>query len=319
VVSNKESVNKVESVLQIAKKIIRRLRKKKLWDTEVFPSVIVMELTNYCNLRCSMCAHQYMTRNQGQMDKQLAMKVLDEIAVVNRNARVWMNGYGESLIIRKAVLYEVIAYAKEKGIRDVVLNSNGILLDEEAARCLVHAGLDQIFIGIDSCTPETYQKLRVGGDYQKVVRNVKQALEIVRNSQAEKPIVTVQLIEMEENQHEKEDFIAYWKEQGARVRIQPKVSWLRAVEAKKLMSTDRYPCHWVMHCAAILYDGRVTLCGGDYEPHFVAGNVIDESLQSIWQGKLREIRELHRVGNYESLPPVCRDCKDWQAIGGQFY
>ncbi len=94
------------------------------------------------------------------MEMQLVKKILDEIADFNKNTRVWMVFYGEPLTIKKLGLYEMIAYAKEKGIKDVVLNSNGVLLDRIATGRLIDAGLDQFYIGIDAYTPETYQKGR---------------------------------------------------------------------------------------------------------------------------------------------------------------
>ena len=78
----------IKPILRVGKRIIRRLHKDDIWDTEVFPSTIVIELTNYCNLKCSMCAHEYMTRKRGRMDKQLAMKIIDEITIIKNRIRL---------------------------------------------------------------------------------------------------------------------------------------------------------------------------------------------------------------------------------------
>jgi len=66
----------------------------------------------------------------------------------------------------------MIAYAKRKGLTDVVLNSNANLLDESAAKGLINSGLDALYVGIDAFTPHTYSKLRVGGNFEKTVQNV---------------------------------------------------------------------------------------------------------------------------------------------------
>lgn len=297
----------------------RLLFKQETWDNEVFPSVVLVDTTSFCNLRCSMCGHRVMKRKKGRMSRELFDKVVDEIAEVNPAARLWMVFFGEALILKKVGIYDMIAYAKRQGIRDVVLNSNGLLLDEEATARLIEAGLDKIYVGIDAFSSQTYEKLRVGGEYRMVVENVNRALRMIEESPTKKPKLIVQFVEMDQNDKEKKDFIAYWKRQGASVKVRPKVSWAGTVEARNLTATERYPCHWVMDCAIVAWDGRVVLCAVDYDGRFVAGDVNRESLQSIWQGSLKGIREMHRNGDWDSLPQICRGCKDWQAARQDTY
>ena len=303
---------KVKSVLNKALKVDKS-------NSEIFPSTIVLDTGNYCNLRCSMCARQVMTRKSGRMEKKIFEKIVDEISMVNKNTRIYMNFYGEPLTIKKLGLYEMIAYAKKKQIQEVLINTNANLLDEDCIKHLIDSGLDEIHIGIDACTSETYDKIRVKGDFNKVVRNTKKAIEIVRDSSNGKPKIVIQFIEMEENISEKDTFIEYWKKNDAIVMVRPKVSWMGAIKADNLTQTDRQPCNWITDICAIHWNGNVALCGCDYDGQFIAGNVNDESLQSIWQGKLKEIRAMHKQGTYNDLPPICRDCKDWQATKMKYY
>ena len=99
----------------------------------------------------------------------------------------------------------MIAYAKSKGLTDVVLNSNGNLLDQSAAKGLVDSALDAIYIGIDAFTSHTYSKLRVGGNYEKTVQNVIGLIEMKKRMRADKPEVFVQFVEMDMNKDEKEE------------------------------------------------------------------------------------------------------------------
>ena len=139
----------------------------RLDDAGDFPAVVLIDTVSFCNLQCSMCFHREMTREKGVMDWALFTKVIDEIASSDKTVRVWMVFFGEPLILkrRKPSIFDMIAYAKAKGLTDVVVNSNANLLDEQAARDLIASGLDAIYVGIDAFSPETYAKLRVGGDY----------------------------------------------------------------------------------------------------------------------------------------------------------
>ena len=52
-------------------------------STESFPSVVLIDNCNACNLRCSMCDHVHMKqyRRVQLMDRGLYHKIIDEIAV----------------------------------------------------------------------------------------------------------------------------------------------------------------------------------------------------------------------------------------------
>src|SRR4030042_2163614 len=134
-----------------------QLTQGRLEEAKYFPKVVLIDTISYCNLRCSMCVHKDMTRKKGIMRWDLLTKIIDEIAEVDKNARVWMVFFGEALIMKKKrhTIFDMIVYAKEKGLTDVVLNSNANLLDDESAMGLIAAGLVALYIGIDAFKPET--------------------------------------------------------------------------------------------------------------------------------------------------------------------
>jgi len=300
-----------------------QLTQRRLEDAGEFPKVILIDTVSYCNLRCSMCVHKQMKRKKGIMPWDLLTKIIDEIAEADKNVRVWMVFFGEALIIkrRKPTIFDMIAYAKSKGLMDVVLNSNANLLDEEAARGLINSGLDAIYIGIDAFKPETYVKVRVGGNYEKTVNNVVNLIELKKQMKSENPEVFVQFVEMDINQDEKEDFIKFWKKEGATVKIRPKVSWAGLVDAPNLVLgvEDRWPCYWAMQTMSITDTGKVVTCAVDLDAKYVAGDVNEKSLKEIWNNKLKEIRQLHISKRFDELPENCRNCRDWQSARAEYY
>ena len=214
----------------------------------------------------------------------------------------------------------MIAYAKERGLLDVVTNTNANLLDDDAARRLIAAGLDAIYIGIDAATPETYARVRVGGDFSKVVSNVENLLLRVRESSSPM-LVFVQFVEMDENVGERDEFVRYWSAQGAHVKIRPKVSWAGKIDAPNLTLGDdeRWPCYWAMRSMSITDTGDVVTCAVDLDAQFIAGNIGEASLEQIWNGRLAELRRLHREGRFSELPVPCRDCRDWQSARADYF
>jgi radical SAM protein with 4Fe4S-binding SPASM domain len=295
----------------------------RLEDAGDFPKVVLIDTISYCNLKCSMCVHKEMKRRKGIMPWNLFAKIVDEVAETDKNVRVWMVFFGEALLLkkRKPTIFDMIAYAKGKGLTEVVLNSNANLLDESAAKELICSGLDAIYIGIDAFKPETYAKVRVGGNYEKAVRNTLQLIKLKKSMNSEKPEVFIQFVEMDINQNEKEDFIQFWNQQGAAVKIRPKVSWAGFIDAPNLVldREERWPCYWAMQTMSITDTGKVVTCAVDLDAAFIAGDINNQSLKEVWNGRLKELRQCHLFKQFHALPENCRECRDWQAARADYY
>ncbi len=300
-----------------------QLEQGRLEDSGEFPKVVLIDTVSFCNLACSMCVHPEMTRKKGVMPWELFTKIIDEIAAEDKNVRIWMVFFGEPLILknRKPSIFDMIRYAKDKGLTDIVTNTNANLMDEDASRKLTEAGLDAIYIGIDAFSPESYSKIRVKGDYNKTVKNIQYLLRLKEELKSDKPDVFVQFVEMDINTGEKEAFISFWSDQGAKVKIRPKVSWAGLIDAPNLVlgDEDRWPCYWAMQTMSITDTGKVVTCAVDLDARFVAGDVTVNSLKDVWNGKLKELRNLHLDKRFVELPPVCRNCKDWQSARADYY
>ena len=287
-------------------------------DAGTFPKVILLDTISYCNLKCAKCGYPLMTREKGKMDMKLFRRIIDEIAEKDKTARVWMVFVGEALMLKHQLFWQIL-YAKRKGLEDVVLNSNGNLLDEEACNGLIESGLDAIYVGIDASTAETYSKLRVGGNFERTVANVNNLLDLKRKIGVSKPEVFVQYVITEDNEGEVEDFKNYWMGKGALVKIRPQTSWAGTIDPWNIKPIHRHACYWVMRTLNICWDGRVVLCSADYDAKFVAGDITRDSIQSVWLTSLKNMRDLHLKGNYDSLPAFCRDCTDWQMAKANYW
>lgn len=286
-----------------------------------FPEVILIDNCSACNLRCSMCDHRNIKkyRKIKIMDSGLYRKIINEIAIENPRARVWMIFFGEPCLCRD--MPERIHYAKEKGLTDVVLNSNGTLLDREKASAYIASGLDALYVGIDAASEETYRKIRVGGRFRDTVENVLTYRDLLAAQGRDGQQLFVQFVVSEINEKELENFKAFWLREGVHVKIRPKVSWGGLVEANNLRSNEqvrRKPCYWLMRTLNICSDGRVALCSVDVHCREECGNVTGETLKALWKGRLKVLRAHHANGQYEQLPPLCRNCPDWQSGYAEF-
>jgi cyclic pyranopterin phosphate synthase len=78
---------------------------------------------------------------------------------------------GGEPLVRKGVVSFVHEVSQIKGIKDLSMTSNGILL-EEFAQPLKEAGLQRINISLDTIDPARYYELTRGGDINKVMKGI---------------------------------------------------------------------------------------------------------------------------------------------------
>ncbi|MBI4231325.1 MAG: radical SAM protein [Planctomycetes bacterium] len=280
-----------------------------------FPPQVILETTAGCNIHCSHCAHRIMERPQGWMKMPLWRKIIDEIAQRAPHTEVWPTFYGEALTLKYRLFY-MIQYAKRKGLTNLVLNTNGTLLDEEACWWLIDSGLDRFIISLDGFSKEVFEKVRAGADHEKVYANVNRFLEIKRERGSHTPIVECQFSMMDENEHEAGAFREYWIGRGAQVKTREKLTWTGAVDAPNLSEqVRRHPCGWALRTCAIHWNGDMVACAVDYEGKFKAGNLENATIHGLWNTAHRRMERIHMERRWEDLPAPCRSCKDWQVSG----
>ena len=139
------------------------------------PEIVQIESTNICNAKCVFCPRDEMHRKQGIMTFDLFRKVVDECAELGIT-HVRVHNYGEPFVDRQLV--EKVRYAKQKGIQEVGMISNGSLITEDVARGMIEAGLDAINISVDASGKEVFESTRIGLKYDKVIANIERLVRI---------------------------------------------------------------------------------------------------------------------------------------------
>ena len=126
-----------------------------------FPSHVDVEISSLCDLNCPMC---YTTTEEFKqtvkdrkllMDVELFKKLIDE-CVKNNLYSIRLSLRGEVFV--HPDIFEMLKYAKEKGIKEVATLSHAGKIDEEKFRKLVNLGLDWLTISFDG-VGETYEKI----------------------------------------------------------------------------------------------------------------------------------------------------------------
>lgn len=176
--------------------------------------VISWNVTRRCNLECTHCYLPATARKElpalspeDELTTQEAFQLIDRIASVNPEVMLILSG-GEPLM--REDIFELSTYASGKGMM-VVLGSNGLLVNDAAARMMKQSGVSGISISLDSVDPEIHDAVRSHtGAWEKAVS----AIKICRR---EGLSIQINTVVTKKNHDELPQLIAYARDLGAKV------------------------------------------------------------------------------------------------------
>lgn len=172
--------------------------------TEGFPSQVIIDLTEVCNLACIHCPHpefkvgpHYGARF---LDGALNAKAVSE---VSDHGAQYMRYCAEGEPLIHPECYDFLDDAVRRSGTFVTLTTNGTMLNERRIRKLLDSGLHMIDVSLDAFTSQTYAAIRKGGDLSVTKANV---LKLIEWSKGTETRVVVSFIEQPENKKETVDF-----------------------------------------------------------------------------------------------------------------
>ncbi|HUV46577.1 MAG TPA: radical SAM protein [Candidatus Bathyarchaeia archaeon] len=261
------------------------------------PVEVGIEITNHCNLNCVMCARQEMTRHLGHMSWKLFTKIIDQTCSTAEMYGLY--GRGEPLLC--PFLFKMIDYCHQKGV-PVALSTNATILDKKMTEQLINHPPDHLIFAIDAFNAKTYQKIRRGGNFTQVRKNV--AYFLKKAQEKGSPSFTViQLVKQELNQNEVADFKKYWSNKRASIVYIKPVT--QTTNIKNRSSKPLY-CLSPWRTFLVSWQGEVYPCCLDTNCRFKLGNIKNQSFQAIWNGPVWQ--NLRASFKKRRLKPLCRSC-----------
>ena len=169
---------------------------KRFPSFEISPRSIQIECTTRCNLKCTMCEISYWTEKGGDLQAGHLRTMIEHLPNLKR---VDLTGIGEALMNRG--FFDALEFLKSRGTY-VTLNDNFTLMSEQVSRRIVELGVDQIFLSLDGATKETYEKIRVGANFDKVVANARRLVQIKKEMGRKRPEVKINSVVCADNYRE---------------------------------------------------------------------------------------------------------------------
>jgi MoaA/NifB/PqqE/SkfB family radical SAM enzyme len=162
-----------------------------LWDLE-------MEVTTACYLKCIHCEHTYFDKSylNQHLSLETFKKVLDNIPNLH-----WINLTGEGTAILNPDFTEMVKEVKRRGIY-LDFSHDFVKLDTFLALRWIMCGVDRIYWSFDGCTKETYEKIRLGANFDKVCENIKIFVELKKRMKSPIPEICFRFAFFKDNINE---------------------------------------------------------------------------------------------------------------------
>lgn len=281
-----------------------------------FPKYFTIETINACNARCIMCGIDFNSKKLATTPDVLFDKMVNEITRYSKSVeRVMLYLDGEPLLDKTLCLR--IRKMKDAGVKKVMIATNASLLGKERAVQIIEAGLDLIYIGIDSLDKDVFERIRRGLNFETVYNNIIDFIRL-RDQLNQNLTIRIQMIQQELNFNEADSFARHWRSllsHNDQIVVQKAHNWASAVKVMEFGDEDKVnniPCFVLWSTFCVHVNGDVGLCCMDSKSQVLLGNLYKQSIEEIWTGEvLRNAREKHLNGQRDKIP-ICNGCTLWR-------
>lgn len=296
------------------------------------PTKITVESGNVCELRCPLCPTGQRDRSatKGFLPMETFQRVMDQLGRDLITIRLY--NWGEPLLNKELVRMCELAYARRVSVK-ISSHLNG--LTPELAEGLLRAKVKKIYISADGATPESYAQYRRGGDFERVMANIRLLVATKRELGNVFTRVIWLFHVFRHNEHEVPEARRLARELGIdlqlnRARTDMGKEIFESVETALARDGDWLPegdeycaydreqkaaqrepvCHLPWKDTAINWDGRVLACCSVYDEKHAYGNIHDADFREVWNNELYVDARREILGHSPTRDTICKTCKN---------
>jgi radical SAM protein with 4Fe4S-binding SPASM domain len=271
------------------------------------PVEYIVETTAKCNLYCPMCPRETHKQPKADMTGQVFERLVREAGTTAEH--MMLIGLGEPFMDPQ--IFERIEFCHQHSV-STLLSTNGTFLDERTAARVLDSPLEQITLSFDGAKKETFEFYRKGAKFEKVRDNFVNFARMKRERRSRLQVV-VQMVKMEGNASEVDDFMAFWSAIPGvdQVRIKADETNLMRPDAGHAAADWKHPCHYLWRGAVyVKQNGDVYPCCQSYMLDGAPlGNLEKQPLLAIWDSaEMQRMRRLHATGRGGEIDMCSRCC-----------
>ncbi len=285
------------------------------------PTTIDIEPSSICNLSCPLCPSglKQTVRHPPLLDLDVFKRLIDQLEETLCLIQLWE--WGEPFL--NPAIYEMITYAKSKGIFVVTSTNGHFFSDWPNAQATVKSGLDCLIYCIDGTTQETYEKYRAGGRLQEALDGLSRVVSAKKAAGSSSPFINLRMVVNSFNEHQIEDFRALGSKLGVNLTslktlnpgmCEVKKDFTFVPLNKQLrrnveeIGAGVYKCMRPWCTPTLFADGSINMCSMDVMGTESLGKFTeDSSFRKLWNStSYRTFRK--NIRKNPDYYPFCQDC-----------
>lgn len=285
-------------------------QKNRIKRDDFEPLHLMIEVTNDCNLKCKMCGNYLMKSERGFMDLALFRNIISQCTGLGIGD-ISLHTIGEPLLCPDII--EMIKIAKKAGLR-VLLSTNAVLLDKRMSERIVESGLDVIRYSIEGTDKKSYERIRRGANFEKVIDNIRY-FKMIRDRHGKIPRIIINSVMMRSLLGRAGEFYEQWGQFSDEIFFsyignfnQMPHKGIENELIKMERPHKRKICYMLWETMIVQWNGMVTACCMDFGNDFIVGDSNKHSLRAIWRNDAyNRIRQCHLKGDLDEFP-LCNKC-----------
>ncbi|MHC1713611.1 MAG: radical SAM protein [Solidesulfovibrio sp.] len=281
-------------------------------STQSVPTQAFIEITNHCNLNCTMCNTHMATREKGFMSPEMFDQVVARLQYLGIN-RAALHTVGETLVHPQ--INALLSIAQNRNF-NVFFSTNGQLTSRLQSILPFYSGtFNSIRFSIDAATPETYAMIRRGGKIEKVWESLN-SIHTYNKSHSASFETKTNYIVSDTNKDEINMFLSKAGEFVAPNNMKfnfpnslsPDPSFLKEIfPFHKLIYPTTFFCTMPFNTIAITFDGKISLCCRDYNGDLTIGSFLEDNPLKHWRSARAETIRNGLLGT-ETPSKLCAQC-----------
>ncbi|KPA15159.1 radical SAM protein [Candidatus Magnetomorum sp. HK-1] len=263
-----------------------------------FPLNIDIEVSSKCQIKCDHCFRQYMDIKEDDfMPLDMYKKIIKESGSKGLFT-LKFSMRGEPLLHPDIV--EMVSFAKDQGVKEVWINTNGGPITENLAHGIISAGVDWITMSFDGLG-KMYESVRYPLKYEESLKKLK-LLRKIRDLLKANTLLNVQTI-WSAIKDDPAHYVKLMKGIVDRVAYNPDMNFKNTT----LIPDDNFVCPRLWQRLCITSKGNFLKCPSDFKMQEVLGHVDNYTVQQAWDILQDKQRKLHLSGRKKESS-VCKEC-----------
>jgi len=166
------------------------------------PQYVEIEVTTICPRKCIMCEHTYWN---DQQERHLQFDEFKHMLSQFPKLR-WLHLTGEGSSFTNPEYPKMLEYAKSKNICVYLVDSFDHI-PPECLELLIDLKIEGVYISLDAATKQTYEQIRVGCDFDRVLNAVRKFIALKKKKRSLLPEISFRYIVMKCNVQEMPAFL----------------------------------------------------------------------------------------------------------------